>query len=205
MLTGGNIGREPMGLPGATTAAAATRGNSWEGPLKGGDNGPRGGLCCPTVARPCTVCRHPESVLIDDELFRGTPRLTVAKHYGLKEPAVRNHAKRHIMLPPSRAELTAKVRQRIALVETVFAQAEGSGDVRTALSAARELRSWYELEKSLTYRERDAQVPETRGFAAGNRAKPRSGCRDGYVTISEEQAQELIRNRHGAAIHWGED
>lgn len=43
-----------------------------------------------------TVCRHSERSAINEALVSGVPRLTVAKTYGLKEPAVRYHAGKHL-------------------------------------------------------------------------------------------------------------
>jgi hypothetical protein len=51
------------------------------------------------MSRPCVVCHHPQQQAINAELVSGTPRLSVARRFGLSEPAVRRHF--HVHLPES--------------------------------------------------------------------------------------------------------
>jgi AraC-like DNA-binding protein len=48
------------------------------------------------MPRPCLTCRHPQSHAINVDLACGIPRLTVARRYGLSEPAVRRHFHEHL-------------------------------------------------------------------------------------------------------------
>lgn len=48
------------------------------------------------MPRPCLTCRHPDSRAINVDLASGVPRLTVARRYGLSEPAVRRHFYEHL-------------------------------------------------------------------------------------------------------------
>lgn len=48
------------------------------------------------MSRPCSTCRHPELTAINAELARGTPRLTVARQFGLAETSVRHHFRQHL-------------------------------------------------------------------------------------------------------------
>ena len=48
------------------------------------------------MSRPCLTCRHAEIAAINADLVSGSPRLTVARRYGLSEPAVRRHFHEHL-------------------------------------------------------------------------------------------------------------
>jgi len=107
------------------------------------------------MPQPCTVCHHPRLEEINTALVSGTPRLRIAKTFGLKEPAVRYHAGRHLPeylgLAHRASEvatadrLLEKVRRTVGRLESLVDKADASGDPRTMLLAVRELRPWLEL------------------------------------------------------------
>jgi hypothetical protein len=73
------------------------------------------------MPRPCNTCRHPELPAINADLVSGTPRIVVARQYGLTETGVRRHY--HLHLP-------------------AMLRLEADMDLRTA---ARDLRAVYGL------------------------------------------------------------
>ena len=50
------------------------------------------------MARPCSVCTHPQRADIDRLLATGTPSTQVAERYGLVDRSVRRHAANHLPL-----------------------------------------------------------------------------------------------------------
>jgi hypothetical protein len=107
------------------------------------------------MPRPCTVCTNPRVDEINAAIVGGEPRMRVARRFGLKEPAVRYHAGRHLPdhLGLARCagevakadKLLGRVRLTADRLETAMNKAEAANDVRTMVIVARELRPWLEL------------------------------------------------------------
>src|SRR5712691_560156 len=101
------------------------------------------------MPRPCRTCRHPELDAINAELVSGTPRLTVARRFGLSETAVRRHF--HLHLPDSlrleheaerlegARELRATLRAAVSELGKHFTSARDRRRTRAMLRAARQL------------------------------------------------------------------
>lgn len=110
---------------------------------------------CPTMARSCTVCSHPESVAINEALIlEKRPNRRVASQYDVSEASVRRH-REHIPKLLVEAAQTEEIidadnllgdlrgiqERTLAILEA----AEATHEHRTALSAIREARSNLEL------------------------------------------------------------
>ncbi len=50
------------------------------------------------MTRVCTVCRHEERVLVEDELARGVPLRTISTTYRLSYSALRRHSADHMII-----------------------------------------------------------------------------------------------------------
>ncbi len=107
------------------------------------------------MSRVCTVCTHPDAVLINEALIiDGTSNRAVARQYDLSKDALRSHREHipQLLLEASQAmevadadDLLAQVRdlQRRSLV--ILEKAEDAGELRTALSAIAQARGNLEL------------------------------------------------------------
>ena len=89
------------------------------------------------MPRPCNACRHPELDAINRELAGGTPRLAVARQFGLSEPAVRRHF--HLHLPASLQLATEADRQQAAR-ELLGVLQETTAELRRLAERARDRR-----------------------------------------------------------------
>ena len=112
------------------------------------------------MPRTCTICSNPDIQGIDQALVAGTPYRTVAERFEISPPSLYRHWQGH--LPATL--LKAREVQDVAHADNLMAQlqslqqkaleilnhAEGSGDLRSALSALRELRGTVELTARLT-------------------------------------------------------
>jgi hypothetical protein len=107
------------------------------------------------VPRSCTVCEHPAREEIDRALVGGASNRSAASLYDVSEAAVRRHKANHLPAKLVMAEQAAEVTEASNLLAQVqdlqgralaiLDKAEGTGDLRTALSAIREARGNLEL------------------------------------------------------------
>jgi hypothetical protein len=108
------------------------------------------------MPRTCTVCRLPDRDSVDTALVDGKLALRdVAKLHSVSLSALQRHKTQHIPKTLSRAvettettrgtSLLAQVRELQARAETILDKAEHGGDLRTAITAMRELRSVLDL------------------------------------------------------------
>src|SRR5215212_4881750 len=107
------------------------------------------------MPRSCTICEHPEREAIDRALVGDASNRSVASLYDVSEASVRRHKSNHLPAKLAKAQEAEEVsraddllRQLRALQSktlTILLRAEGAGDLRTALSAAREARGNVEL------------------------------------------------------------
>jgi len=107
------------------------------------------------VPRSCTVCEHPAREEIDRALVGGASNRSAASLYDVSEAAVRRHKANHLPAKLAMAEQAAEVTEASNLLAQVqdlqgralaiLDKAEGTGDLRTALSAIREARGNLEL------------------------------------------------------------
>ena len=112
------------------------------------------------MPRPWTICANPDIQGIDQALVAGTPYRAVAERFEISPPSLYRHQQGH--LPATL--LKARAVQEVAHADGLMAQlqslqqkvleilnrAEGSGDLRSALSALREFRGTVELTARLT-------------------------------------------------------
>lgn len=114
------------------------------------------------MARPCTVCTHPDHETIDRDLLSGTPYRAVGKRYGVGTSAVFRHKRDHITKLMAEAVQAREVRDlehggdmldQLEFLNQktlrILADAEEAGDRRGALAAIREARSTIELTAKL--------------------------------------------------------
>ena len=110
------------------------------------------------MARPCTVCKHPNRSEIDSALINGQSLRNIAKQYSIGATAVYRHkdhiSKTLIKAAESEAELREITRGEDLLEQVrdlnertlrILKEAESAGDSRTALAAVREARGNAEL------------------------------------------------------------
>ena len=107
------------------------------------------------MPRSCTVCRHDEAHLINVALVQRDPYRNIAERYGLSVGSLSRHAKDHLpglLAEAKRAVEVAEAGDLLSRVEALHARtlaileaAEGTGELRTALSAIREARGNLEL------------------------------------------------------------
>lgn len=108
------------------------------------------------MPRPCSVCNHPDRREIEAELVAArTSARALAPKFQLSSSALLRHKRSHIPAALAKAKedvellnagaLGEHVRELYARSAAVLAQAEASGDGRTALAAVRELRSILDL------------------------------------------------------------
>jgi len=107
------------------------------------------------MPRKCTVCAHPQREAIDQALINGKSLRNVSKQYNVSDTAVFRHNANHLPAALSKAhdakelaradDLLSQVREIQLRALSILDQAEGSGDLRTAVSAIREARGNLEL------------------------------------------------------------
>jgi hypothetical protein len=107
------------------------------------------------MSRACSVCTHPDAVLINEALvIDGTSNRAVARQYGLSKDALRRHREHipQLLLEASQAmevadadDLLSQVRDLQRRSLAILDQAEDAGELRTALSAIAQARSNLEL------------------------------------------------------------
>lgn len=101
------------------------------------------------MARPCSVCRHPDRDAINAALVDGTPNRRVATQHGVSEAAVRRHRADHLpaaLIGAHDAEEVAhadSLLDQLAVLQAdarrIQGKAEASRDYRAALAGIREL------------------------------------------------------------------
>jgi hypothetical protein len=103
----------------------------------------------------CTVCSHPDSVLINEELvLKRTANRRVAAQYGLTEQSIRRH-REHIPEMLARSSLAEEVAEADSLLErledlhrrteAILARVEETDNYGASLGAIREMRRNLEL------------------------------------------------------------
>ena len=112
------------------------------------------------MPRTCTICASPQHQAIDQSLVAGTPYRTVAERFAAGPASVYRHQQGHLpatMLKAREAQEVAHADGLLAQLQSlqqkalgILARAEGMGDLRSALTALRELRGTVELTAKLT-------------------------------------------------------
>ena len=115
------------------------------------------------MARPCTVCSHPDRETINQELIAGTSYRNVGKQFGVGVSAVFRHRRDHLTELLANAleargarelhhgdELLNQLQGLTTEALSILNDSRGSGDNRTALVAISELRRNIELTARLT-------------------------------------------------------
>lgn len=108
------------------------------------------------MARPCTICTHPQRAELDAALAIGTEsNRALAAKYGVTERSLRRHAESHLPAQLVKAQEAREVAQADDLLAQVqglqgrtlaiLKTAEEQADLRTALAAIREARGNLEL------------------------------------------------------------
>ena len=107
------------------------------------------------MPRTCTFCSNPQHQAIDQALVAGTPDRVVAERFAASPPSVYRHQQGHLlttMLKAREAQEVAHADGLMAQLQSlqqkaleILARAEGTGNLRSALAALRELRGTVEL------------------------------------------------------------
>jgi len=107
------------------------------------------------MARPCTICRHPERATIDQRLVAGEPATVISSDFGLSERAIQRHCKTHLpalLVEAYQAQEATRADRLLAdmldLQErtlAILSQAEQSGDHAVGLKAIQQARSNLDL------------------------------------------------------------
>ena len=107
------------------------------------------------AVRRCTICTHPEATAIDRALIAGTPLRNIAEQFRLAVTSLHRHKNAHIPAALARAKdaadvagadsLLARLEELTSEAHRLKGKAERRGDIRTALSAVRELVRMVEL------------------------------------------------------------
>ena len=107
------------------------------------------------MPRSCTVCSHKKRPAIETELVRRVPYREITQRFSVSKFALSRHAKEHLpeLLKKAReAEEAARADDLLRHLSSlqsktlgILRTAEGSGELRTALSAIREARGNLEL------------------------------------------------------------
>ena len=112
------------------------------------------------MPRTRTICANRQHQGIDQALVAGTPYRAVAERFAASPPSVYRHQQGHLpatMLKAREAQEVAHADGLLAQLQSlqqktleILARAEGTGDLRSALAALRELRGTEELTAKLT-------------------------------------------------------
>ena len=107
------------------------------------------------MPRSCTVCTHPERPAIDGELVSGTSLRNIAEQFRLTVTSLHRHKHGHVSAALAKARdaqtvadaegLLGQIQKLTAEAHRLKSKAEDKGDLRTALSAIRELVRMVEL------------------------------------------------------------
>lgn len=104
----------------------------------------------------CTICSHAKRNEIERSILDGKSERSIAKQYDVTAAAVHRHKENgHIQKRIAKAKAIKEVAQADTLLDqvkslseralSILSQAEGTGDLRTACSAIREVRATLEL------------------------------------------------------------
>ena len=112
------------------------------------------------MPRTCTICANPDIQGIDQALVAGTPYRAVAERFEISPPSLYRHQQGHLPATLLKARGVPEVAHADGLIAQlqslqqkaleILNRAEGSGDLRSALSALRELRGTVELTARLS-------------------------------------------------------
>jgi len=112
------------------------------------------------MPRTCTICASPQHQAIDQALVACTPYRAVPERFAASPPSVYGHHQGHLpatMLKAREAQEVAHADGLLAQLQSlqqkaleIFARAEGTGDLRSALAALRDLRGTVELTAKLS-------------------------------------------------------
>jgi hypothetical protein len=101
------------------------------------------------MGRKCTICTHSDADTIDAALVSGTSYRAIAEQHGLAATSVHRHAQQHLSAVLARSDRFTngsdpeQLLDRITALEgearRLMTKAEEAGELRTALSAVREL------------------------------------------------------------------
>lgn len=107
------------------------------------------------MARPCTVCQHPEREDVDRAIVADTPHAQVADRFGLSRQAVTRHRENHLSPALQRVheerevarakDLLGRLEGMVDRLERFTQEAEASGKGSQFLGGMRELRATVEL------------------------------------------------------------
>ena len=130
------------------------------------------------MPRTCTICASPQHQAIDQALVAGTPYRAVAERFAASPPSVYRHQQGHLpatMLKAREAQEVAHADGLLAQLQSlqqktleILARAEGTGDLRSALAALRELRGTVELTAKISARWLGKAVRATRLLSTGH-------------------------------------
>ena len=103
------------------------------------------------MPRTCTICASPQHQAIDQTLVAGSLYRAVAERFAANPPSVYRHQQGHLPATMLKAREAHEVSQADGLLAQlqslqqkaleILARAEGTGDLRSALAALRELRA----------------------------------------------------------------
>jgi hypothetical protein len=86
------------------------------------------------MARPCSICTHPERAALDAALVANTPRTRLEAAFGVTEQSLARHAAKHLPLTLARAADVAEV----ARADDLLAQVQRlQGETLAVLEAAK--------------------------------------------------------------------
>ena len=112
------------------------------------------------MPRTCTICANPDIQGIDQALVAGTPYRAVEERFEISPPSLYRHQQGHLPATLLKARgvqevahaggLMAQLQSLQQKALEILNRAEGSGDLRSALSAFRELRGTVELTARIT-------------------------------------------------------
>ena len=107
------------------------------------------------MPRVCTVCAHSDRPGIDEALVSGTSLRNIAEQFGLAVSSLHRHKHGHVPVALAKARdaqkvadaegLLGQIQKLTAEARKIKSMAEDKGDLRTALSAIRELVRMVEL------------------------------------------------------------
>jgi len=103
------------------------------------------------MARPCSVCNHPEVDQINRLILSGEMSFRkIAERFGISTTAVYRHGQEHIPIQATKASEAVEVAKADDLLSDIISlktrglslldQAEETGDLKTAVSALRAIR-----------------------------------------------------------------
>lgn len=114
------------------------------------------------MARPCTLCIHPQKDEIDAALVAGEPKASIARRFAVSRDSAERHASAHLPAALEKAQQACEVSSADSLLGQLrnlhqktlglLARAEKARQLRVAISAVREARENIELLSKLAER-----------------------------------------------------